>query len=74
MRGQQKLTKIFDTIDICNKLTSMEKVGGVQTTRSASALIFIRLSECGLMCNALEIKSKAVLASGDVLFLRSSLD
>lgn len=26
------------------------------------------------MCNALEIRSKAVSASGNVLFLRSSLD
>jgi hypothetical protein len=45
----------------------------IQTISNASAFISLRLSECGHMCNALEINSKAFVASGDVLFSRSSL-
>ena len=46
---------------------------GIQTISNASAFISLRLSECGLMRNALEINSRAVVASGDALFSRSSL-
>jgi hypothetical protein len=40
MRGQQKFTKMFDNIDICNKLTFMEKVGGGGNTDHQKCLCF----------------------------------
>jgi hypothetical protein len=45
----------------------------IQTINNASAFISLTLSECGHMCNALEINSKAFVASGDVLLSRNSL-
>jgi hypothetical protein len=45
----------------------------IQTISNVSAFISLRLSEYGHMCNALEINSKAFVASGDVFFSISSL-
>jgi hypothetical protein len=58
----------FSTIHRCKPQTR------IQTVSCASAFISIRLSECGLISNALEINSKAVFDSGNVFFLRSCLD